>query len=319
MVRPLNVWASTFSSDLELRERAFLSWIAPRGIVAAAVASLFAAVMEDAGMQGGSELRALVFLTIAVTVLLQGISAGFVAGLLGVRAPGRDGVAILGADELALTLGDALAGYGNRIVFLDSNPAHIRAAEERGYQAIYGNALEERTLSRARLEHIRVAVGLTPNDEINGIFAREASEEFSVPETFVAINRRATRYTESRLERQGSLTLFDRPKDVERWSVRIRQEATEVHRYVFEGTPEDAPEPEENGNGGAALAGLNTDPFVLLATVRGDQCRPMHSAATSREGDLALVLVFAPELEEADATLAERGWVPAGGAPTPTS
>jgi NhaP-type Na+/H+ or K+/H+ antiporter len=305
VVRPLNVWVSTLSSELDPRERAFLSWIAPRGIVAAAVASLFAGVMDSAGMPGGAELRALVFLTIAVTVLLQGISAGFVAGLLGVRAPGRDGIAILGADELALVLGSVLVEHGTRVVFLDSNPAHIRAAEERGFQAIYGNALEERTLSRARLEHIRAAIGLTPNDEINGIFAREAAEEFSVPETYVAINRRATRYTESRLERQGSHTLFDRPKDVERWSVRVRQEVTDVYRYVYHGDP--SPAEEEDKNGG--LGGFNTDPYILLATLRGELCRPMHAGADAREGDVAFVLVFEPELEEADETLSAEGWV----------
>ncbi len=307
VVRPLNVWVSTLSSELELRERAFLSWIAPRGIVAAAVASLFAAVMDSAGMSGGAELRALVFLTIAVTVLLQGISAGFVARLLGVRAPGRDGVAILGADELALAVGDVLAASGARVVFFDSNPAHIRAAEERGFQAIYGNALEERTLSRARLENMYAALGLTPNDEINGIFAREAAEEFSVPETYVAINRRATRYTESRLERQGSYTLFDRPKDVERWSVRIRQEVTALHRYVFQGDASPPPEADTETNG--ALGGLNTDPYILLATERGERCRPMRVGFEPREGDVAFVLVFEPEIEDADDALAAAGWM----------
>ncbi len=310
VVRPLNVWVSTLSSELDPRERAFLSWIAPRGIVAAAVASLFAAVMDAAGVQGGAELRALVFLTIAVTVLLQGISAGFVAGLLDVRAPGRDGVAILGADELALVLGSVLAEHGNRVVFLDSNPAHIRAAEERGFQAIYGNALEERTLSRARLEHMLAAVGLTPNDEINGIFAREAAEDFSVPDTYVAINRRATRYTESRLARQGSHTLFDCPKDVERWSVRVRQEVTAVHRYVYHGEPGPVEEKEKNGG----LSGFNTDPYILLATLRGERCRPMHAGVEAREGDIAFVLVFEPEIEEADEALSAGGWIRVHGA-----
>ena len=304
VVRPANVWISTLGSELDLRERAFLSWVAPRGIVAAAVASLFTAVMDHAGIAGAAQLRALVFLTIAVTVLLQGISVGFVARVLGVRAPGRDAAAILGADALALVLGEVLGKKRRRVVFLDSNPAHIRAAEERGFSAVYGNALEERTLSRARLELAREAIGLTPNDEINGIFAREAAEEFSVPSTYVAINRRETRFTESRLERQGSRTLFDRPKDVERWSVRVRHGTTALETYRYVGTPPEVPDEEGEGT----LPGLNTDPFVLLVVERDQRMTPMYSAFEFKIGDLAYVLIHEPERELADLELRARGW-----------
>ena len=72
VVRPLNVFLSTAGSYLDLRERAFLAWVAPRGVVAAAVASLFAEALEARGLGGATEFRALVFLTIAVTVVVQG-------------------------------------------------------------------------------------------------------------------------------------------------------------------------------------------------------------------------------------------------------
>ncbi len=303
VVRPVNVWLCTLGSELDPRERAFLAWVAPRGIVAAAVASLFAAVMEDAGIAGASALRALVFLTIGVTVVLQGVSVGLVASLLGVRAPGREAVAILGADALALTLGDVLSAGGKRIVFLDTNPAHIRAAEERSFPAVYGNALEERTLSRARLETAWAAIGLTPNDEINGIFAREAAEDFSVPSTYVAINRQ-TRITESRLERQGSHILFDRPKDVERWSVRVRHGDTSVERYRHAGTPPEGGDEERD----VTLPGLNADPYVVLAIERGKRRRPMHAALELKAGDRGYVLIYTPERDLADFELRARGW-----------
>ena len=135
--------------------------------------------------------------------------------------------------------------------------------------------------------------------------AREAAEDFSVPDTYVAINRRATRYTESRLARQGSHTLFDCPKDVERWSVRVRQEVTAVHRYVYHGEPGPVEEKEKNGG----LSGFNTDPYILLATLRGERCRPMHAGVEAREGDIAFVLVFEPEMEEADEALSAGGWI----------
>ena len=84
----------------------------------------------------------------------------------------------------------------------------------------------------------------------------------------------------------------------------IRQEVTRVVRYAFTGDGRDAPAEEVTGGFG----GLNTDPFIVLATVRGDRCRPMHAGADAREGDVALVLVFEPEIEEADAALADLGW-----------
>jgi NhaP-type Na+/H+ or K+/H+ antiporter len=105
VVRPLNVALMTAGSDLSGKERAFIAWVAPRGIVAAAIASITASAMETYHLEGGNALRALVFLTIAGTVLLAGLTAGPVAKLLGVALPGRDTVAILGANGLGLALG----------------------------------------------------------------------------------------------------------------------------------------------------------------------------------------------------------------------
>jgi NhaP-type Na+/H+ or K+/H+ antiporter len=266
LVRPANVLASTVGSELDLRDRAYLSWIAPRGIVAASIASLFAAVLHAAGIPGGPELRALVFLTIAVTVVLQGGSAGLVARLLGVRAPAREAITILGAEELALALGESLRAGGRRVIFLDANPGHCRAAEERGFQVVFGNALEERTLARARLELVAAAVGLTPNNEVNSLFAREAKETFRVPETYVATGRsEGIGVTRSLLEKQGSHALFDRPKDVERWTVRIRHGAARIQTFRFEGAPEKEPEEAAEAARSSAL-----DPYIILAVKRGE-------------------------------------------------
>ena len=158
VIRPINVWLSTASSDLSVRERAFIAWVAPRGIVAAAVASVVAGALESNGLEGGAELRALVFLTIAATVLLAGLTAGPVARLLKLRLPGRETVAILGAQGLGLALARALREAGTPVVLLDSNPQNCRRAEEEGLPVVFGNALEERTLQRARFEVVGAAV-----------------------------------------------------------------------------------------------------------------------------------------------------------------
>lgn len=91
VVRPLDVGVCTLGSELDVREKTFLSWLAPRGIVAAAVSSLFARRLAEAGVEGGEALVALVFLVIAATVLVQGGTVGLVAERLGLRRPGDEG------------------------------------------------------------------------------------------------------------------------------------------------------------------------------------------------------------------------------------
>jgi NhaP-type Na+/H+ or K+/H+ antiporter len=304
-VRPVNVLASTWGADLGWRDKSFLAWIAPRGIVAAAIASLVAAAMEQAGLDGGRELRALVFLTIAATVLIQGATADPVARLLGVRRPDRDMIAILGADGLALALATVLRDAGRRVVLLDANQDHCRQAQEQGFAVVFGNALDERTLARGRLEQALMAVGGTANDEANSLFARESQELFGVPARYVALNRAGSALTAPLLARQSMRVLFDAPKDLDRWSVRLRHGAAVLVRLRFEGSP---PQSDEPGAGAAARARL--DPFVILAIGRKDEWQPMHAEFELVKGDVCMAAVHEPETDLALAQLAALGWSP---------
>ena len=83
LVRPISISIATIGRDLELNEKIFLAWLAPRGIVTAAVASLFAIRLEQAGVLGAGRLQGLVFLTILMTVGIQGLSARPLANFLG--------------------------------------------------------------------------------------------------------------------------------------------------------------------------------------------------------------------------------------------
>lgn len=314
LVRPANVIVSTIGSELDARDKAFLSWIAPRGIVAAAVASLFAAVLEAAEAPGGTELRALVFLTIALTVVVQAGSAPLVARLLRVRAPGRDTVVILGAEGLGLTVGEILREAKTRVVFLDANPGHCRAAEERGFPVVFGNALEERTLARARLEQARLVVGLTANDEVNSLFAQEAREEFGVREAYVALNRTDAGVTPAMLGKRGIRMLFDGAKEVERWNVRFRHGQTRVARFRWAGKPaEEKPGPDEETRRlehGRPAAG--PDAYVLLAVQRGGVWSPVHTQLEPKAEDVVAVALYLAEEETARQELERLGWTPVG-------
>jgi NhaP-type Na+/H+ or K+/H+ antiporter len=104
----------TASSDLNWRQKLFLSWVAPRGIVSASVASLFAILLTERGISGGDAIKALVFLTIIMTVMVQGLTAGGVARLLRVTNQ-RDGsgAVIVGCNPLSLMIARLFKEAGN--------------------------------------------------------------------------------------------------------------------------------------------------------------------------------------------------------------
>ena len=304
VVRPLNVFLSTLGSELSGRERLLIAWLAPRGIVAAAVASLVAGALEHQGLPGGTELRALVFLTISGTVVLAGLTGLPVAALLSMRLPGRDRVAILGAHELGLALASELRDAGTPVVFLDANPQNCRRAEEAGFSVVFGNALEERTLQRARFDLVGTAVGLTPNETLNGLFVTRAREMFRVPRLQVSLASSSSGVTPKVAQSQDAEILFDGPHDVERWDVRARNGELEVEHMQFrklEGR-------EEAGEEAVAPVVSPNERFLILAVRRGERVAPMSAGFKFREGDVAAIAVHVPEREEALRLLAEMGW-----------
>jgi NhaP-type Na+/H+ or K+/H+ antiporter len=279
LVRPLGVVVSTVGSDLSWRERAFVSWIAPRGIVAAAIASVVASVLDQRGIGGGDQLRAMVFLTISCTVVLAGLTGGIVGRLLGVRLPARDTIAILGAHALGLELAEAFRRADRPVVFLDSNPSSCRRAEEAGFPVVFGNALSERTLQRAR-------------------------EFFGVSQGFIAAAPGSLAIADDLVESDEARVVFDGAHDVERWDVRARHGGIESQEFVFqpgENGEADSPEREETTRG--------SELFVILAWRRGSTTTPMWRRHSPKTGDVATIAINSSERDEALAELADRGWV----------
>ncbi|MBW2394035.1 MAG: sodium:proton antiporter [Deltaproteobacteria bacterium] len=304
VVRPLNVWLCTLGSDLSWRERAFLGWVGPRGVVAAAIASLAAGFLEEMGFADAASIRALVFLTIAVTVILQGGTAPLVARMLGVRAPGREALVVLGAEELAFAFVEALGTEKENVLFTDSNPLHCRAAETRGFRVVWGNALEERTVARMRLERARAVVGLTPNNEVNHHFAGEAMAEYGVPASYAAIGRESSEVATRIVHKQEGRVLFDGPKDVERWNVRFRHGDAQIVELEYL-------KPSNEPPAAAPIRPGDPDPYLILGMKRADRVEPMFEEWVAAEGDIALVALYVPERAAALERLSARGFWPA--------
>lgn len=233
VVRPLAVLACTPGSTLLWRDKLFVSWIGPRGIVAAAVASLFAKEMADSGIAGGTELRALVFTVIAVTVTLQGLSAGPVARLLGLRRAVDSGYVFLGANPVACYLARRLIEAGERVELIDSNAEDTRAAEEAGLKVIFGNGLERRSLLRARADTRAHALAMTTNESVNLLFARLVIDEFYGPLVHVAVDATGGGVQIEMVVAAGARVLFGRPEDLVAWVVRFRRDQVRVRRFRY--------------------------------------------------------------------------------------
>ncbi len=303
VVRPLNIAVGTWGSGLTLREKSFLAWLAPRGIVAAAVSSLFADELRHAGIEGGSQLRALVFLVIAVTVLVQGLSGGRVAHLLGVRRPSNQGFVILGASSLGVRLGKLLRRGGTEIVFLDSSPQASRRAEESAFKVFFGNALAEGVLLRADLDGRAGAIAVTGNEGLNMLFARKARVEYKVPIVRVALASEAGTVTPEMVHEIGARILFGRPRNLQLWSVRLSRGGAAVHRWRLASRETFAvTEPPQSRN--------HPKNFVLPMTIEsasGVQ-HAIDDRTALKKGDVARFAILEEYQQEAEAWLAQEGW-----------
>ncbi len=189
VVRPINVWICTWNSGLNWRQKLFLGWIAPKGIVSASVASLFSILLTERGINGGDATKALVFLTIIITVVLQGLTAKFVAEWLNITAPSATGAVIVGSNPLSRTIARLFKQSGESVVLIDSNPEGYEAAKQEGLRVFLSSALDPDVLEDAGLDSMGTFLAMTSNGEVNLVLAQRALEEFKPPRALAVFPR----------------------------------------------------------------------------------------------------------------------------------
>jgi hypothetical protein len=299
IVRPVQVFLCTVRSGLSWREKLFLSWIAPRGIVAAAIATLFHTRMLEMGVSGGDSVRGLVFLVIASTVVVQGLTGSLVATVLKVRRPRGQGYVILGANDLAISLGMMLRAGGDEVLLIDANPELCSAAEKRGFRVLHGNALDDRILQQGDLDTRKAVIALLPNGGVNLLFAESSLGEHRVPRAYVAMHRGAV--TAGRVQESHGRVLFGGEVDVDLWASRLRRDSAVVDAWRYrpgdDEVPETFPIPRDARN-------------LLLPAVfsRGDTTLPVDARYEPKKGDIVQWIAFGQREEEVRTWLTARGW-----------
>lgn len=190
VIRPINIQVSAIGSSLTGKERLFLSWIAPRGIVAAAVTALFAFRLQELGFAGTEILEPLVFLVIVGTVLLQGSTAKWFARRLGVAEAEPQGFLLMGANRFGRLLADVIQKEGLTVRLADTDRENVRLARLAGLDAHYGNIFSEYTEEHLSLSGIGRLFALTSNDEANALACLHFKDEFGSAGIFQLVPRR---------------------------------------------------------------------------------------------------------------------------------
>ena len=184
VVRPLSILAATWGTATTNRERVFLAFLAPRGIVAAAVASVFALRVatisgEDGEIaQQAQQLVPITFLVIVGTVAVYGLLAAPLARWLGLADPNPQGILIAGASGWIRDVATAIKDEGFAVLLLDTNDSHVREARMAGLPAVCMNVLSESVQNELDLSGIGRVLAMTPNDEVNAMAARELAHLF---------------------------------------------------------------------------------------------------------------------------------------------
>jgi NhaP-type Na+/H+ or K+/H+ antiporter/voltage-gated potassium channel Kch len=286
IVRPISVWAALRNSTLTVRERVFVAWISPRGIVAASVASLFALELTEAGIVEGERMLAITFLTIAVTVTVQGLTAGPVARLLGLESLRGRRVIVVGAGPLALALASVIRRYDRPVTVVDRNAELVDRARALDVEAVAGNALDEPVLEAAGADEAESVVALTSNPEVNALAAHLAHDAFGVAAAYPSLADPTRGASSQLLERVGGRLAFGRAVDVRSWDYALEHGGARV--FVFR-VPEGSPERPR-------ISDLPSD-LLVLARVRDQSLEIATAQTTWRGGDHLVTATTLPEGE----------------------
>jgi NhaP-type Na+/H+ or K+/H+ antiporter len=272
IARPLAVFLSTWRTQLDWRRKVFIAWVGPRGIIAASVASIFMIALDDAGLAGGQRLLALTFLTIIMTVTFQGLSAGWLARLLGLQEMGGEKAIVIGANKLALAISLILKENSRPALLVDTNRSSVERARMAGLDAIDGNALEEEVLEEIHAEEYATFLAVTSNSEVNVLACQIAQDAFGIKRAFPAMSNPAKGANPTLLKITGGRLAFGHFIDISEW-----EGWKEIHEIAWQ-IPESRPVSKA---GDLSISGE----ILPILRVRRNSAEIVHAGQDWQAGD----------------------------------
>lgn len=184
ITRPIAVFVSSIGGGLKLKEKVLLSFIAPRGVVAVAVSSVFALRLSEQYPGQAEKIVPLVFFVVIGTVLFYSIIAQILARFLGLSQPNPQGILILGAHDWGREIGLALKNAGFEVTMVDTNPIDVNRARALGFTAFRGNVLASDLEEKIDFNSLGTFLAITSNDEINSLASLKISDIIGINNTY---------------------------------------------------------------------------------------------------------------------------------------
>ncbi len=183
IIRPVNIFLSTIGKNFSFRERVFLSWIAPRGIVAASMASLFALNLKELNFPSNQYefIEAFTYVVIGSTVILQGFTAKPLGRLLKIIQPAPTGWLIVGINKPSLIMAEIINSLGYTVALIDTNLHSVRIARRKGLYAISENALSIDPDDYPDLHRIGNVIAVTANEDLNELVCQRWKKLLNKP------------------------------------------------------------------------------------------------------------------------------------------
>ncbi len=178
LIRPLGVFLSALGSNLKFKEKLFIGWVGPRGIVAAGIASLFGSKLMLRGEPGAEYITPLVFMIVLGTVLLNATTARLFAKAVGVFLTKSEGIVIIGASKISRLIGHYLMKNGRHVVLIDNNETNINKAKKIGLEAFTANIFSDSLTDNIELNDVGYLMALTGNSDINKFAIKKFGKQF---------------------------------------------------------------------------------------------------------------------------------------------
>jgi NhaP-type Na+/H+ or K+/H+ antiporter len=178
LIRPIAVFLSAQGSKIRTNEKLFISWVGPRGIVAAGIASLFGGKLIKQGVEGAEYITPLVFMIVLGTVLLNATTARVFARVAGVFLTKSEGILIIGASKVSQIIAQYLIENGRHVVLVDSNQNNVNKANDLGIESYTENIYSETLSDNVEFNDIGYLLALTGNSDINNYAVNKFGAQF---------------------------------------------------------------------------------------------------------------------------------------------